>query len=98
MTPIAVDGLVVDLDRWTITLDGSPVVLSKLQFEMLAHLAGAPDRVFRYHELLRDVWGFPSTIGIGHARVAVCASTLHKALGGRFVFVVRAVGYRLVAP
>ena len=37
--------------------------LSRLEFDLLVHLAGDPTRVFTKWELLRDVWG-----GIGVAR------------------------------
>lgn len=92
---IEVDGLVVDEERWTVTLDGYPVRLSKKPMELLLKLASDPDRTWRYEELLREVWGYQSIPSTRPGSVAVCVSHLKRALGGRFIENVRDVGFRL---
>lgn len=92
---VEVDGLVIDEERWTVTLDGYPVRLSKKPMELLLKLASDPDRVFRYDDLLRDVWGYQSIPATRPGAIAVCASNLKRALGERFVENVRNVGFRL---
>jgi DNA-binding response OmpR family regulator len=46
----------VDLTARTVTVAGTPVHVSRLEFELLAKLAAAPVRVFSKHELARSIW------------------------------------------
>lgn len=50
------DRLEIDLVAREVTLDGTQVVLATREFDLLAHLAAAPRRVFDRDELLRSVW------------------------------------------
>lgn len=97
MTTITVPGgLVVDDGRRVVTLDGWPVALSKLPFDLLAKMASDPERAWRREELLRDVWGYQSTNGVTYRALTECASATRRALDCRYVFNVRGVGYRLL--
>jgi DNA-binding response OmpR family regulator len=89
-------GLVIDDHRRIVTLDGRVVTLSRLPFDFLALLATDPERAWRREELLKEVWGYQSTSGVSFGALNVCASTVRKALDGRYVFNVRGIGYRLV--
>lgn len=53
---IELGDLVVDLDAREVFLRGDLVDLTDREFELLAHLAESPRRVFGRDELLRDVW------------------------------------------
>lgn len=94
------DGLVVDVDRHEVRVDDEPVVVTSLEFELLAAMAGAPGRVFSRRQLIERVWGWDF---FGDERlVDVHVRNLRKALGDaaehpRFVGTVRGVGYKLVA-
>jgi DNA-binding response OmpR family regulator len=46
----------VDLTAKIVTVAGSPVHVSRLEFELLVKFAGDPTRVFSKHELARCVW------------------------------------------
>jgi DNA-binding response OmpR family regulator len=48
--------ITVDLTAKTVTVAGTPVHVSRLEFELLAKFAGEPTRVFSKHELARCVW------------------------------------------
>lgn len=97
--PIAADGsgLHLDPERREVTVDGAPVSLSALEFDLLAALAGAAGRVFTRRQLLERVWGFDY---YGDERVVdVHIRNLRRALGDdadspRFVATVRGVGYK----
>jgi DNA-binding response OmpR family regulator len=93
---LAVDALAIDMSRHSVSLCGLPVELRRLEFELLAHLAGDPERVFTKQELLRAVWGYRSS---GSTRtVDSHASRLRRKLeehGGRWVINVWGIGYRL---
>ena len=51
------DGFVLDRARHEVSVDGEPVTLSSLEFDLLAALAAAPGRVLSRGQLLRQVWG-----------------------------------------
>lgn len=93
---LTVDALQVDLRRHVVSVHGSTVALRRLEFELLAHLAADPDRVFSKQELLATVWGYRSD---GSTRTLDShASRLRRKLGlhgGHWVVNVRGVGYRL---
>jgi DNA-binding response OmpR family regulator len=50
-------GLAIDSTTREVVVDGQPVELTNKEFDVLAHLAASPRRVFSRAELLRDVWG-----------------------------------------
>ncbi len=88
--------LEIDRGARTASLGGRSLVLSRLEFELLTHLATDPRRVFGSEELLRAVWGFRAP---GATRtLASHASRLRRKLDGdghRWIANVRGVGYRL---
>jgi DNA-binding response OmpR family regulator len=94
---LAVGSLQIDMDTHTVSLYGLPVDLRRLEFELLVHLAGDPERVFSKQELLCAVWGYRSS---GSTRtVDSHASRLRCKLqerGGRWVINVWGIGYRLI--
>ncbi|HVB92454.1 MAG TPA: response regulator transcription factor [Acidimicrobiales bacterium] len=49
--------LVVDPLARMVTLNGEEVIMTRREFDLLAFLAAAPDRVFSREELLAHVWG-----------------------------------------
>jgi len=52
------DGLIIDTVGREVEANGSIVMLSSLEFDLLAALAGAPGRVFSRAQLLERVWGY----------------------------------------
>ncbi len=94
------EGLAIDIGRREVAVDGVPVELTNLEFELLAALASAPGRVFTRRQLIERVWGWDF---YGDDRlVDVHVRNLRKALAEaadapRFVGTVRGVGYKLVA-
>jgi DNA-binding response OmpR family regulator len=96
-----VGGLVVQPRARTASLDGRPLELTRLEFDLLAHLAlRSPDVVTR-RELLAEVWRQP--YGGGDKTVDVHLSWLRRKLGEtaampRYLHTVRGVGVRLAAP
>jgi DNA-binding response OmpR family regulator len=56
--PLNFAGLTVDPASREVEVDGEPVPLSSLEFDLLAALAGAPGRVFSRAQLLERVWGY----------------------------------------
>jgi DNA-binding winged helix-turn-helix (wHTH) protein len=50
--------LVIDLDRYEVTLNGRKVDLTYKEYELLKYLASNPGRVFSREALLRSVWEY----------------------------------------
>ena len=55
---IEVDGLRIDLDRHEAQVAGRAVELTAKEFELLAHFARSPGRVYTRAQLLDQVWGY----------------------------------------
>ena len=96
-----VGGLVVSRARREASLDGRPLDLTKLEFDLLAHLARRSPEVVSRRELLAEVWRQP--YGGGDKTVDVHLSWLRRKLGETgaepvYLHTVRGVGVKLVAP
>jgi DNA-binding response OmpR family regulator len=91
---IRVGELTLDPLARSCSLAGRAIALRRMEFELLAHLAREPDRVFTRGELLRQVWGYRAA---GATRtVDSHACRLRRRLDpGAWVVNVRGVGYRL---
>jgi DNA-binding response OmpR family regulator len=94
--PLRVGGLTVDRSRRTAEVDGRPIELTRLEFELLAYLAAHPGRVVSRAELLREVWQRTDAA----RTVDVHLSWLRRKLGDspaepRFIHVNRGVGVML---
>ena len=50
--------LVIDLERHRVTIAGRDVTLTAKEFDLLAHFARHPGRVYSRMELLDQVWGY----------------------------------------
>jgi len=92
-------GLVIDTVGREVEANGSSVMLSSLEFDLLAALAGAPGRVFSRAQLLERVWGYDF---YGDERVVdVHIRSLRARLGDpagdpHLIATVRGAGYKFV--
>jgi DNA-binding response OmpR family regulator len=93
------DGASIDLTRREVVANGEPVVLSSLEFDLLAALARAPGRVFSRAQLLEQVWNYDF---YGDERVVdVHIRSLRARLGDdagdpHLIATVRGAGYKFV--
>jgi DNA-binding response OmpR family regulator len=83
------------------SVDGRTLDLTRLEFDLLAHLARRSPEVVTRRELLAEVWQQP--YGGGDKTVDVHLSWLRRKLGEtgsqpRYLHTVRGVGVRLAAP
>ena len=98
---LRVGGLVIDENRRVATLDGAVLDLTRLEFDLLAHLARRSPDVVTRRELLAEVWRQP--YGGSDKTVDVHVSWVRRKLGEtaaapRYLHTVRGVGLRLDAP
>ena len=52
------DKLVIDMDAFELTVDGTKVDTPPKEMELLFYLASSPNRVYTRNQLLDEVWGF----------------------------------------
>ena len=76
---ISVDGVLLNLDAKTASIDGEPLVLTRLEFELLALFLQNPNNVFSREELLRRCW--PHDVYVLDRTVDVNITRLRKKIG-----------------
>ena len=52
------DKLVIDMDSFELTVDGTKIDTPPKEMELLFYLASSPNRVYTRNQLLDEVWGF----------------------------------------
>ena len=92
---LKLDGLVLNLDEYTVTVDGERLILTHKEFELLLLFLSRPGIAFTREQLYAEVWGENLS---GETRtVDMHIRTLRQKLGsyGEVIETVRHVGYRL---
>ena len=95
---LASDDLVIDLDGRTVSVAGTAVALTKIQFDLLAALAENPGRVLTREQLVERVWG--DWFGDDHhldVHLSRLRAKITGAGGPRVAHALRGVGFRLRA-
>ncbi|WP_159766952.1 winged helix-turn-helix domain-containing protein [Streptomyces sp. HM190] len=89
------EGVRVDTAQRTAHVNGRPLDLTYLEFELLAHLVAHPHRVHTRDQLVTTVWGY-GHVGDGRT-VDVHIARLRRKLGAEYrqaIQTVRRVGYK----
>ena len=93
---IVLGNLELDRARFGVDIDGRPVELSYIQFELLYALASRAERVVSHEELSASIWG-KADVDASNLRIHV--SRLRKKIAGSRPWRIRTVtkrGYALV--
>jgi len=87
--------LIIDRERFLVTVHGRPVRLTFLEFNALWAIAAQDGRVVSYERLAEALWGAPSPDA--RRRLAVIVSRIRAKLGDQagVIDTVTRVGYRL---
>ncbi len=99
--PLVRGPLVMDERSRMVSIDGTPVELTAIEFDLLRALADHPGWVYSREQLLERVWGYDH---LGDSRVVdVHVANLRKKIGDdssqpRFIRTVRGVGYKFQVP
>jgi DNA-binding response OmpR family regulator len=99
---LQLSGLVVDVDRQAVTVDGRDVTVTAVEFRLLVALLSADGRVLSREQLLDAVYGANVTevldrtidVHVGRLRDKLD----DRAAAPRFIATVRGTGYRSVRP
>ncbi len=90
-------GIAVDPERRTASVLGRALDLTRLEFDLLAHLVAHPHQVHSRRQLLAAVWQQPASYGDVRT-VDVHIARLRRKLGPRYraaIATVTRVGYKL---
>jgi len=88
--------LVIDLERYKVTVDGDVVDLTYKEYELLRFLASNPGKPFTREALLNQVWGYDYYGGSRTVDVHVRRIRSKIEQREQFIDTVRNVGYRFV--
>jgi two-component system alkaline phosphatase synthesis response regulator PhoP len=85
----------IDIAHREITLGEQPLTLTAKEFDLLAHLAAHPGRIFTRHQLLARIWGFDydGTDRTVDVHVSWLRTKLRAMDGHDYFRTVRGVGY-----
>jgi two-component system alkaline phosphatase synthesis response regulator PhoP len=91
---IQIGSLVIDRERYTVSLDGKALVLPKKEFEILSYLASQPGKVFTRDKILSDIWG--DNIYVVERTIDVHVRKIREKLGDSadLIETIKGVGYR----
>ena len=88
--------LIIDLDRYRVTLANEPIDLTYKEYSLLRFLASSPGRPYTREVLLNQVWGYDYFGGVRTVDVHVRRIRAKIESEEEFVETVRNVGYRFV--
>lgn len=81
----------IDQERFLVLFKQEEFLIPKKEFELLALLLSAKDKVFRREEILRDVWG---DAFIGDRTIDVHIRKLREKFGNEVIKTIKGVGYK----
>ena len=93
---IETGSLRIDRERYIVTVAGTPIRLTYLEFNALWYIASLDGRIAAYDRLAASLWGEPTQRS--RRRLAVVLSRLRSKLGAEaagYIDTVPRVGYRL---
>ena len=96
---IVIDGLVLDTESKTVTVDGEQVRLTPIEYKILELLCRDRGRVFSSEDIYRSVWNEESVVGDG--TIAVHIRHIREKIEinpkePRYLKVVWGIGYKIV--
>lgn len=92
-------GLQMDVDAHRVHIEGKPLSLTRLEFELLRHLLLQPGRVVTREQLLNQAWGYDftgDTRAVDSAIKRLRAKLRAASLSADAIEAVRGVGYRFI--
>jgi DNA-binding response OmpR family regulator len=93
---VHVGDVVVDLDRYEVSVDGAAIALSRKEFQILAYVVRAKGAVCSRERIIAHVWGSQGAGPGANRTLDVHVATLRTKLQRPdLLFTVRGVGYRL---
>lgn len=91
---ISIGNIVIDRERYMITVEGEEMVLPRKEFELLSLLASKPGKVFTREEIYSSVWG--EQVIVGDRTIDVHIRKLREKIGENHIKTLKGIGYKFV--
>jgi len=91
---LQIGSLIIDRERYMITVDGREMVLPRKEFELLSLLASKPGKVFTREEIYTSVWG--ELVIVGDRTIDVHIRKLREKIGEKHIKTLKGIGYKFV--
>jgi two-component system, OmpR family, alkaline phosphatase synthesis response regulator PhoP len=91
-TPITIEGLIIDQERYLVIKDNKEIILPRKEFELLLVLSSKPNKVFNRDEIFARVWG--NDVIVGERTIDVHIRKLREKIGIDNIKTVKGVGYK----
>jgi two-component system alkaline phosphatase synthesis response regulator PhoP len=88
------DDIIIDREKYVVTVKGEVIHLPRKEFELLALLASKPDYVFERNHILEHVWG--NEIVVGDRTIDVHIRKLREKIGSSYIKTIKGVGYKFI--
>jgi len=89
---LQIGDLLIDREKYIVTLKNEEIILARKEFELLALLASKPAKVFLRNEILDKVWG--TEVIVGDRTIDVHVRKIRQKLGDDCITTVKGVGYK----
>ncbi len=89
---ITAGDITIDASKYTVSVNGTIILLARKEFELLHLLAAKPGRVFLRNEILEQVWG--SEVIVGDRTIDVHIRKIRQKLGINCITTIKGVGYK----
>ncbi len=86
------DGISIDRDKHTVSVDGQEIALPRKEFGIMELLMSRPGKVFSREEIFAAVWG--TDVIVGDRTIDVHIRKLREKLGDRYIATLKGVGYK----
>ena len=89
---VKVGDILIDREKYIVTLKNTDIILARKEFELLALLASKPGKVFLRNEILNQIWG--TEVIVGDRTIDVHIRKIRQKLGLDCITTVKGVGYK----
>jgi two-component system alkaline phosphatase synthesis response regulator PhoP len=87
-----VGNIMIDLDKYLVTVDDKEISLPRKEFTLLQLLTSRPSKVFTREEIFDYIWG--DSVFVGDRTIDVYIRKLREKLGDKHIKTIKGVGYR----
>ncbi|MEA3477678.1 MAG: response regulator transcription factor [Bacteroidota bacterium] len=88
---IELRNILIDKDKREVVIEGTPLHLPKMEFDLLVMMASKPGKIFSRDELYFKIWG--AEVVVGDRTLDVHIRKLREKIGSHFIKTVKGVGY-----
>lgn len=88
---IDISSITIDRDKREVIVEGKPIHIPKIEFDLLVLLASTPGKIFSREEIYSKVWG--SEVFVSDRTLDVHVRKLREKIGKEYIKTIKGVGY-----